>query len=114
MPNVLSPRDLVFRPDNMDETVPHKRLWNCFILQLFILQTPLNKAFSGGARIYCHTTCAQQVNAVARMCGCTGLPASPFVGHLSVNDVPNSSKNILLHKKKLLFNFLQMERTILG
>ena len=22
-PNVLSPRDLVFRPDNMDETVPH-------------------------------------------------------------------------------------------
>ena len=25
MPNVLSPRDLVFRPDNMDETVPHLR-----------------------------------------------------------------------------------------
>ena len=24
VPNVLSPRDLVFRPDNMDETVPHK------------------------------------------------------------------------------------------
>ena len=23
MPNVSSPRDLVFRPDNMDETVPH-------------------------------------------------------------------------------------------
>ena len=23
MPNVLSPRDLVFRPDSMDETVPH-------------------------------------------------------------------------------------------
>ena len=23
MPNVLSPRDQVFRPDNMDETVPH-------------------------------------------------------------------------------------------
>ena len=23
MPNVLSPRDLVFRHDNMDETVPH-------------------------------------------------------------------------------------------
>ena len=22
VPNVLSPRDLVFRPDNMDETVP--------------------------------------------------------------------------------------------
>ena len=23
VPNVLSPRDLVFRPDNMGETVPH-------------------------------------------------------------------------------------------
>ena len=23
VPNVLSPRDLIFRPDNMDETVPH-------------------------------------------------------------------------------------------
>ena len=23
MPNVLGPRDLVFRPDNMDETIPH-------------------------------------------------------------------------------------------
>ena len=23
VPNVLSSRDLVFRPDNMDETVPH-------------------------------------------------------------------------------------------
>ena len=23
VPNVLSPRDLVFRPDNMEETVPH-------------------------------------------------------------------------------------------
>ena len=25
VPTVLSPRDLVFRPDNMDETVPHTR-----------------------------------------------------------------------------------------
>ena len=25
-PNVLSPRDLVFRPDNMDETVPHSKV----------------------------------------------------------------------------------------
>ena len=23
VPDVLSPRDLVFRPDNMDDTVPH-------------------------------------------------------------------------------------------
>ena len=28
VPNVLSPRDLVFRPDNMDETVPHTQLSN--------------------------------------------------------------------------------------
>ena len=26
VPNVLSPRDLVFRPDNMDETVPQTQL----------------------------------------------------------------------------------------
>ena len=26
VPNVLSPRDLVFRPDNMDETVPHTHI----------------------------------------------------------------------------------------
>ena len=26
VPNVLSARDLVFRPDNMDETVPHTQL----------------------------------------------------------------------------------------
>ena len=26
VPNVLSPRDLVSRPDNMDETVPHTLL----------------------------------------------------------------------------------------
>ena len=25
VPNVLSPRDLVSRPDNMDETVPHSK-----------------------------------------------------------------------------------------
>ena len=31
VPNVLSPRDLVFRPDNMDETVPHEwRFTLCF------------------------------------------------------------------------------------
>ena len=27
VPNVLSPRDLVFRPDNMDKTVPHTLIW---------------------------------------------------------------------------------------
>ena len=35
VPNVLSPRDLVFRPDNMDETVPHTYIppW-LFVLKL--------------------------------------------------------------------------------
>ena len=26
VPNLLSPKDLVFRPDNMDETVPHTHI----------------------------------------------------------------------------------------
>ena len=30
VPNVLSPRDLVFRPDNMDETVPHTHTFKIF------------------------------------------------------------------------------------
>ena len=30
MPNVLSPRDLVFIPDNMDETVPHNNILRCW------------------------------------------------------------------------------------
>ena len=30
VPNVLSPRDLVFRHDNMDETVPH--IFWCFAI----------------------------------------------------------------------------------
>ena len=34
VPNVLSPRDLVFRPDNMDETVPHA---NCISFQLICI-----------------------------------------------------------------------------
>ena len=54
VPNVLSPRDLVFRPDNMDETVPHTYSYcsslyvttdkiNCRIVQLlFIENTYLN------------------------------------------------------------------------
>ena len=31
VPNVLSPRDLVFRPDNMDETVPHTHGTRCCV-----------------------------------------------------------------------------------
>ena len=35
VPNVLSPRDLVFRPDNMDETVPHTQSRNFQPLTIF-------------------------------------------------------------------------------
>ena len=31
VPNVLSPRDLVFRPDNMNETVPHTFSRNAYM-----------------------------------------------------------------------------------
>ena len=34
VPNVLSPRDLVFRPDNMDETVPHTHVRFAGIMSL--------------------------------------------------------------------------------
>ena len=40
VPNVLSPRDLVFRPDNMDETVPHT------ILRVAIRKYLAYKAFN--------------------------------------------------------------------
>ena len=39
MPNVLSPRDLVFRPDNMDETVPHTIHWENKPYSVFISKT---------------------------------------------------------------------------
>ena len=35
VPNVLSPRDLVFRPDNMDEIVPHTDIF----VKVFPIQT---------------------------------------------------------------------------
>ena len=34
VPNVLSPRDLVFRPDNMDETVPHTSHFSLYLLKI--------------------------------------------------------------------------------
>ena len=35
VPNVLSPRDLVFRPDNMDKTVPHIQLeYRCHVMNM--------------------------------------------------------------------------------
>ena len=38
VPNVLSPRDLVFRPDNMDETVPHTKNHKHMIMYVLCLQ----------------------------------------------------------------------------
>ena len=37
MPNVLSPRDLVFRPDNMDETVPHATNYTVYVAKTKVL-----------------------------------------------------------------------------
>ena len=36
--NVLSPRDLLFRPDNMDETVPHTFKSNSFSVSTILGQ----------------------------------------------------------------------------
>ena len=41
VPNVLSPRDLVSRPDIMDETVPHTKIIN--ICSCFMFVTPGGK-----------------------------------------------------------------------
>ena len=38
VPNVLSPRDLVYRPDSMDETVPHMYNKTCNCVGLFHFQ----------------------------------------------------------------------------
>ena len=42
VPNVLSPRDLVFRPDNMDETVPHTFIHQRKPLNLIIKTRVIN------------------------------------------------------------------------
>ena len=39
VPNVLSPRDLVFRPDNMDEAVPHTRISGFEYLRMTLTST---------------------------------------------------------------------------
>ena len=43
VPNVLSPRDLVFRPDNMDETVPHT---SCMYKTYVIMYTRCRKCIA--------------------------------------------------------------------
>ena len=50
VPNVLSPRDLVFRPDNMDETVPHTSIPRAyghpfFVHQIYITETSPYKSY---------------------------------------------------------------------
>ena len=44
VPNVLSPRDLVFRPDNMDETVPH--IIRILLLRQMVVYIGLQQIFS--------------------------------------------------------------------
>ena len=51
VPNVLSPRDLVFRPDNMDKTVPNTYTQNANIIyplinELLDNQTVLPKLYT--------------------------------------------------------------------
>ena len=48
VPNVLSPRDLVFRPDNMDETdhTPHTKGYIYDILRVAIRKYLAYKAFN--------------------------------------------------------------------
>ena len=49
VPKVLSPRDLVFRPDNMDETVPHTLSYFPFICKCqFALYRKSKSSASGG------------------------------------------------------------------
>ena len=49
VPNVLSPRDLVFRPENMDETVPHTQLSSvCVSVCLSVNMSNLNISATSG------------------------------------------------------------------
>ena len=61
VPNVLSPRDLVFRPDNMDETVPHTRHKNTYFhmgkQRLRSANAPLLSVLSGTQYSEVHVVC---------------------------------------------------------
>ena len=48
VPNVLSPRDLVFRPDNMDETVPHTTRYGNQVLHICDLRVNYHTAACKG------------------------------------------------------------------
>ena len=43
VPNVCSPRDLLARPDNMDETVPHTHKYMIETLQISVSQESLHR-----------------------------------------------------------------------
>ena len=47
VPNVLSPRDLVFRPDNMDETVPHTQVYTNYLMSTLIFKLYIYIFISG-------------------------------------------------------------------
>ena len=63
VPNVLSPRDLVSRPDIMDETVPHI-LFLIYINDLPEVITVLMKLFADDAKVYRSIADVQHVNQV--------------------------------------------------
>ena len=67
VPNVLSPRDLVSRPDVMDETVPHTQI-SCPVTQRFCFR-------------YKDTTISENFKALAIFCG--GLCRTPRTGFLT-------------------------------
>ena len=46
VPNVLSPRDLVFRPDNMDETVLHTKQISRAISYYRVFSLSSNQGFA--------------------------------------------------------------------
>ena len=53
VPNVLNPRDLVFRPDNMDETVPQTVILNTIIDNSSHPSIPAKKRFECSSRQCC-------------------------------------------------------------
>ena len=56
MPNVLSPRDLVSRPDNMDKTVPHTASKGYLAISPVCNLTGLKHDERFFCRNLCHTT----------------------------------------------------------
>ena len=76
VPNVLSPRDLVFRPDNIDKTVPYK----CRAISLVVCE---NSFISVSSSI--HLQCVVAQSSLTRLC--KTVNGTPMYGrrYLSLN-----------------------------